>query len=260
VATVTTTPRPLTSPQRPVRLSSNKAARLLFGGAGLLLVFGACSDSGSPKVGSAVNDSSAPVVTAAPTVAADTGAAVTTATTTVAAVAGTVAAVDGAALLQQAVTATGGGYHFNQTATVDGTVALTVEGDRLPDGARLAVSSDAGLVFYVITPAGTWLMPQNGEWEADDSSPPAVDPITALSAPTSVTVAGNDGTTVQLVVTVPLASLGIPGGGDASLQVAVVSGALSTIAYSTTTADGKVAATNTIIGAVVDSSPVVPPI
>ena len=48
-------------------------------------------------------------------------------------------------------------------------VALTVDGDRLTDGARVAVSNDAGLVFYVITPDGTWLMPENGEWEADDS-------------------------------------------------------------------------------------------
>jgi hypothetical protein len=254
--TTTTPVPPPPSRQRPL-LSYNKAARLLFGGAGLLLVFGGCSDSGSPKVGSAVNNSTPTVATAAPTVAAGTGA---PSTTVVAVVAGSVAPVDGPALLQQAVTATGAGYHFNQTATVDGVVALTVDGDRLPDGARLAVSSDAGLVFYVITPAGTWLMPQNGEWEADDSSPPAVDPIAALSAPTTVTVAGNDGTTVQLAVTVPLASLGLPGDGDAPLQVSVVSGALNTIEYSTTTADGKVAATKTIIGAVVDASPVVPPI
>jgi hypothetical protein len=241
--------------------SQNKAARLLFGGAGLLLVFGACSDDSAPKVGAAVsNSAAATVATAAPAVVSSDPATAATTTVAVVPVPATLAPVDGAALLQQAVTATGAGYHFNQTATVDGVVALTVDGDRLPDGARLAVSSTAGLVFYVITPAGTWLMPQNGEWEADDSSPPAVDPITALSAPTSVTVAGNDGTTVQLAVTVPLASLGLPGDGDAPLQVAVVSGALSTIAYSTTTADGKVAATNTIIGAVVDASPVVPPI
>ena len=41
--------------------------------------------------------------------------------------------VDGAALLQQAVAATAAGYHFNQTATVDSTVALTIDGDRLPE-------------------------------------------------------------------------------------------------------------------------------
>jgi hypothetical protein len=153
------------------------------------------------------------------------------------------------------------GYHFNQTATIDGVVALTIDGDRLPDGTRLTATSDAaGVVSYVITQTGTWLMPDNGEWEVDDSPPPAVDPIAALNSPTSVAVAGNDGTTVQLVVTVPLAALGLPGDGDAPLQVSVVAGALSTIAYSTTTEDGRPASTTTVISPVVDPSPVVPPI
>jgi hypothetical protein len=239
----------------------DKAARLLFGGAGLLLVFGACSDDSSPAVGSAAANTIATTTSAAvavPTVVADPG---TGPTTTLApAVAATVAPVDGAALLQQAIAATGGGYHFNQTATVDGVVALTIDGDRLPDGARLAVSSDAGLVYYIINPDGTWLMPENGEWEADDSPPPAVDPIAALAAPTSVAVASNDGTTVQLVVTVPMSSIGLPGDGDASLQVSIVGGALTNITYLVATPDGKSAAAITAIGAVVDPSPVVAPI
>jgi hypothetical protein len=209
-----------------------------------LLVCSACSGDDAPAV-----------VALAPTTVAATPTVATTAPA-----GATVAAVDGAALLQQAVASTGAGYHFNQTAMVDGVVALTVDGDRLPDGARLAVQSPVGLVFYIITPAGTWLMPENGEWEADDSAPPAVDPIAALSAPSSVTVASNDGTTVQLAVTVPLAALGIPGDGDAPLQVSVVSGALTSISYSTTTADGKTASATTAIGPVVDASPVVAPI
>ena len=243
-----------------MHLSYDKAARLLFGGAGLLLVFGGCSDNKSPQVGGAA--SNATTVTIAATGAAPSSTAnvpVTVAPTTLAPGA-TAAPVDGAAVLQQALAGTANGYHFNQTATVDGVVALTVDGDRLTDGARVAVSNDSGLVFYVITPGGTWLMPQNGEWEVDDSDPPAVDPIDALRSPSAVTVAGNDGSTVQLAVTVPLSTLGIPGDGDAALQVAVVGGALSTITYSTATSDGKAVATTTIIGPVVDSSPVVPPI
>lgn len=247
--------------------SHSSAARLLLGGVGLLLVFSSCSSSSaSPKVGSAASNTTTTVigVAAAPTVASDPAAAgtATAASTTVApATPASPGPVDGAVLLQQAVAATAGGYHFNQTATVDGAVALTIDGDRLSDGARVAVTSPtAGLVNYVITPAGTWLMPENGDWQVDDSGTPAVDPIAALGAPTSVTVAGNDGTTVQLVVTVPLAALGLPGDGDAPLQVAVVSGALSTITYSTTTSDGKPASTTTIIGPPVDASPVVPPI
>jgi hypothetical protein len=238
-----------------------KAARLLFGGAGLLLVFTACSDDSSPAVGSLtpISASAAPLAPTS-TVAADPAVAAATTTTAAVAPAATLAPVDGAALLQQAVAATGGGYHFNQTATVDGAVALTIDGDRLPDGARLTVSRDSGLVSYVYTAGGVYLMPENGEWELDDSDPPAVDPINALASPTSVTVAGNDGTTVQLVVTVPVASIGLAGEGDASLQVAVVSGALSSIGYNTVTAEGNAAATTVTIGPVVDPSPVVAPI
>ena len=195
----------------------------------------------------------------APSVAADTGAAATTTTTTVA-VAATLAPVDGAALLQQAVAGTGGGYHFNQVATIDGVVAAVIDGDRLPDGARLTVSNDAGLVSYIFTVDGVYLMPEGGEWEADDSDPPAVDPINALSTPTSVTVVSNDGTTVQLLVTVSLASLGIPGDGAVPLNVSIVNGALSTITYNTTTPEGGAASTTTTIGPPVDPSPVVSPI
>jgi hypothetical protein len=239
-------------------LSYHKAVRLLFGGAGLLLVFGGCSDNNSPQVGGAASNSNGSIAaTGAPSSSAN--APITVAPTTLAPGA-TPAPVDGAAVLQQAVAATAGGYHFNQTATVDGVVALTVDGDRLTDGARVAVSNDAGLVFYIITPDGTWLMPQNGEWEADDSDPPAVDPIDALRAPSAVAVTGNDGNSVLLAVTVPMSTLGIPGDGDASLQVAIVGGALSTITYNTATADGKAAATTTIIGPVVDPSPVEAPI
>ena len=255
ITTMVTMTTVTTSPRRLVH-KYGKAARLLFGGAGLLLVFGACSSDSPPNVGSAAaNTSTAADATA--TIAGDTAA---VPTTTVAGVTPTLAPVDGAAVLQQAVAATGGGYHFNQTATVDGVVALTIDGDRLPDGARMNVSSDAGLVSYIFTTAGVYLMPDGGEWELDDSDPPADDPINALAAPTSVAVTANDGTMIQLVVTVPNSAVGIPAEGDASLQVAVVGGALSTISYSTVTAEGKAAATSVVIGPVVDPSPVVAPI
>jgi len=232
-----------------------RAARFLFGGAGLLLVFSACSDNNAPSVGGANSNTLAPIAT---TSAAPTSAATTVSTT--AAVAPTAAPVDGAALLQQAVAASANGYHFNQTNSVDGVVALTIDGDRLPSGARLAVSNASGLVNYVITPAGMWLMPENGEWELDDSNPPTIDPIAALGSPTSVAVTSNDGTTVQLAVTVPAASLGVADSGDTPLQVSVVGGGLTGITYSTTTADGKPASAVVVIGPAVDASPVVPPI
>ncbi|MEO7370426.1 MAG: hypothetical protein ABIZ69_06175, partial [Ilumatobacteraceae bacterium] len=126
------------------------AARLLLGGAGLLLVFGGCSDKSSPNVGPAASNSTTTPLVVGPTLVGDTAATATIATPLPPGA--TPAPVDGAALLQQAVAATGSGYHFNETAMVNGAVALTVDGDRLTDGARLAVRNDSGLVFYVITP------------------------------------------------------------------------------------------------------------
>jgi hypothetical protein len=224
----------------------------------------ACStnSSASPKVGSAVSNTTTTLVgvVSDSTVVSGPATATPTATTIAATAPTAAAAVDGATLLQQAVAASAAGYHFNETATVDGAVAVTIDGDRLPSGARLAVSNSAGLVYYVITPDGTWLMPQNGEWEVDDSPAPDIDPIGALNTPTSVTVASSDGTTVQLAVTVPMASLGIAGDGDAALQVSIVSGLLSSITYKTTTSDGKPADTTTLFTPAVDTSPVVAPI
>jgi hypothetical protein len=240
-----------------VQLISGKAARLLFGGAGLLLIFSACSsDNSAPAVGSAIANAPTTLVGAAPTVVAP----VDGATTTVAPAAPAPAPVDGASLLQQGLAAIGGGYHFNQTATVDGVVVLTADGDRLPDGTRLTLTGDGGVVSYVITPGGSFALAEGGEWEALDAEPDAVDPILSLFTPTSVAVAGDDGVTVQLAVTVPIASLGIAGEGDVPLQVTFVSGALTNIAYSTTLEDGRVAAVNAAIGPAVDASPVVAPI
>lgn len=230
-------------------------ARLLFGGAGLLLTFTACTSDGSPAVGS-VSNATATLAPIVPLPAVDPA----SPTTVALAPGATAAPVDGPGLLQQGLAAIGGGFHFNQTGTVDGVPVLTVDGDRLVDGTRLTLAGDAGIVSYIITSDGSYALAEDGEWEALDATPEAVDPILALFAPTSVTVVGNDGTTVQLAVTVPATSLGIAGEGDASVQVTFVSGALTTIAYTTTTPEGKTAAATTVIGPVVDASPVVAPI
>jgi hypothetical protein len=171
------------------------------------------------------------------------------------------APIDGAALLQQALAAIGGGYHFDQTVTVNGAVVATSDGDRLPDGARVAIHQPSiGDAFEIITPDGTWAQPEGGDWELLDSPPAAVDPIAALNTPTSVTVVSNDGTTVQLTVTVPLLSLGVAAEGDTPLQVTITSGSLTNIAYNAAQPDGSTASVTAAIGPAQDTSPVVPPV
>jgi hypothetical protein len=182
------------------------------------------------------------------------------AASTTVAVAPSAAPADPAALLQQAVAASGAGYHFDQTVTVNGAVVLTSDGDRLTDGVRVANHQGTGTEFEVITPAGRWVQPDGGEWVVDDTPRADVDPIAALAAPASVALASNDGTTAQLTVTVPLASIGVPGEGTAPLQVTIVSGALTNITYTSTQADGTTASVVALIGPPQDTSPVVPPI
>jgi hypothetical protein len=235
--------------------NGTKAARFLFGGAGLLLVFQACSDTKAPVAGSASSNTPSSAAATLPPIAST---AVTT--TVVVAPSAPVAPADPAALLQQAVAASGTGYHFDQTVTINGAVVLTSDGDRLTDGVRVANHQGSGTEFEVITPAGRWVQPDGGEWIEDDTPRAEVDPIAALAAPTSVTIASNDGTTAQLTVTVPLASIGVPGDGTAPLQVTIVSGALTNITYTSTQADGTTASVVAVIGPPQDTSPVVPPI
>ncbi len=170
----------------------------------------------------------------------------------------TLAPVDGVALLQSSVDALAAGYHFTTTITVDGALALSADGDKVGDGTRLVIDSNGAQVSYVILPAGTWVLPVDGDWEQLEAAP-STDPITALRTPQGVTVDANDGTTVQLTATVPSVSLGIPGDASVTVQVTVVGGAISAITYNADV-DGKPGVVQAAIGPIVDGTPVTPPV
>lgn len=166
--------------------------------------------------------------------------------------------VDGAALLQQSLDAIAGGYHFSTRVTVDGSDLLVAEGDRVADGTRLTIWADGGSVAYVITPGGSWVIPEGGDWEVLEAPPATTDPIGALRAPASVAVASNDGTTVLLNVTVPAVALGVPGDGTAEVVLAVAGTTLTEITYRTTV-EGKQAEVRSTLSPLTDTSPVVAP-
>ena len=117
-------------------------------------------------------------------------------------------APDPAATLQQALASLTTTYHFASTVTLDGTVALVADGDRVGDGSRLTLTSNDGNVAYVITPDGSWVQPDGGDWQPIDTDPANTDPISALQAPASVQLTSNDGTTAHLAVAVAPAPLG----------------------------------------------------
>ena len=170
------------------------------------------------------------------------------------------APVDGAAVLAQAVAGLAGGYHFTTTVSVNGAETLVADGDRIADSSRLSLFSKGGSVAYVITPAGSWAFPENGEWESLDSPPATADPIIALQAPLAVTVGTSDGTTTSMVVTVTASALGIAAEGNSDVQVTVSGGLLQQVSYSAALADGTTASVVAVIGPLVDTSPIVAPI
>jgi hypothetical protein len=168
--------------------------------------------------------------------------------------------LDGAALLRSGIEElVGSSYHFQTVVTAGGSVALQAEGDHVGDGTRFVVLRDDASVEYVVTPDGTWVMPEGEEWRASDIDSTTANPLPALDAATIVTVVSSDGTTVTLVATVPDTALGYEGDGVKDVTVTVIDGEIDNVRYDTTV-QGLAASLLTRISPVTDDAPVVAPI
>ena len=204
----------------------------------------------SPTTATATTTVAAAVTTTA--VASTTAAPAPAATTT-----GSTAAPvpDPGAALQQALDSLTTTYHFVSTVTLDGTVALVADGDRVGDGSRLTLTSNDGNASYVVTADGSWVMLPGGDWQELDDDPATADPIGALRAPSAVQATSTDGTTSHLSVTVAPASLGIAGDAPVELDVAITANVLSSVSYATVVGD-KPATVTATFGPAQDPTPV----
>ena len=162
---------------------------------------------------------------------------------------------DGPALLQQAFDSASPGYHFVTTATV-GAVAVTAEGDYIAGGTRLTVTSQNATVGYVILPEGTWVL-DSGVWKETDDPAPVTDPISALRAPTTVTVAAFTATGATLIASYPAAALALEGDVSVDVTFEIEGITLRSITYVARTP--VPASVRADISALVDTSPVVAP-
>lgn len=161
--------------------------------------------------------------------------------------------------LNKALEQLGTSYHFATTAEVNGVRVLSAEGDRVGAGARITLTSDAGLVSYVITEAGSWAKPENGDWAELDIPPASADPIGALARPSAVAKVPNPVEGVEYAAVVSLTDLGVAGTGTATLVVTLVDGRITKVTYTTTQA-GQVAQVSSVLGAVKDPGAVVAPV
>ena len=167
--------------------------------------------------------------------------------------------IDAPVLLQQALAAVAGGYHFRTAVTLDGIEVLVAAGDRVGDGTRLTIWTSGTSLSYVITPAGSWVVPDGGQWQPLDSAPATTDPLLALRAPSAVTGTSPDGVAATLVATVPATALGVPSAGTADVRIVTNGATLQEVRYEALL-DGRTAEVSTIFGPVVDPTPVTPPI
>jgi hypothetical protein len=233
-------------------------------GAGLcILSLGvvACSGSHAGNVSDAAVTSTVatPVAVATTAIAPTTTAAPAAAPTPApAATAAPAPPPDPVATLQAAIGSLSTTYHFVSTVTLDGAVALVADGDRVGDGSRLTLTSNDGKVSYLITPDGSWVMPDGGDWQALDTDPANADPIGALQAPAAVQATSNDGSTAHFAVTVAPAALGVAGDAPVQLDVAITGNLLNSVSYATTVG-GKAATVTATFGPAQDPTPVAPP-
>jgi len=170
-----------------------------------------------------------------------------------------VSTIDPGPLLKTALATLAGGYHFSSTYVVNGVASLTGEGDRVGDSSRFVLTQNGATVSYIVTPTATYAQPANGEWQLLDTPPAATDPITALNAPAAIGVLSDDGTSLRLRVTVSALTLGVGSSGTSDVEVVLKGGAISEVDYATTK-DGNVASVATVVGPVVDATPISPPI
>jgi hypothetical protein len=203
-------------------------------------------------------DDEGSVPTLAPTPSVTVASTVATTVTTIAPPPSTIP-IDAPAVLQQALAGLGGGYHFVYVATLNGAEVARAEGDSIAGASRLTLTSSGVTAAYIVTPEGSWAQPDGEEWESLENPPATTDPIAALSAPSSVSVAGADGDLVTLLINVPGVALGIPDVPEAQVTATVAGGVLQQVAYSGVFG-GNTANVVTSFSPPVDTSPIVAPI
>jgi len=219
--------------------------RLLIAGVAMLALpaLASCSDSKD----SSTTTAAVPVESTADTGASDDNGAST----------GDTAAPQ--TVLGDALASLGTNYHFVTSVRVNDTVIMTAEGDRVGAGVRLELTSEAGVVSYVVTADGSWAKPENGTWAELDVPAAATDPMAALIDATKITLGPSAEGVQQLDVEVANEALGVPGGGNATVTVQVQDSKISQVSY-TSSVGGQEAQVTTVFGTVRDASEVVAPV
>jgi len=172
------------SSSRSVRLSPRRVA-LIAGTAFVLLVAAGCSPSSDAATDTTATNSPPVSVTSTPpdsgnATAPDSGNAVSN--------------IDPGELLSNALALYENGYQFGAVAEVEGSEAAKVAGVVIGQSAQMDVTSGNATISYIITPDGSWIQTEGGDWQEVESSGPIERPLANMASPTSITiVSASDG-------------------------------------------------------------------
>lgn len=162
---------------------------------------------------------------------------------------------DAMTVLQQSLDqAAFAGYHFVTTATVNGTVALVVEGDRVGTGTRMRLTSQGQTVDYIVLPEGTWAT-QSGEWQELEQPQTLGDPVAALRTPQSLAVTSHTPELTVIDAVYAGADLGLPTPDPVGMVIELTGTTLTAMSY--TAPDGSTVRAE--FSPLTDATPVSPP-
>ncbi len=176
--TKTMTTKTTDSSSRSVRLSPRRAA-LIAVASFVLLVAAGCSPSGDTATDTTpTNSPPASVTSTTP----DSGDATTPDSGKAA------NDIDPGELLSQALALYEDGYQFGAVAEVAGSEAAKIAGVVIGQSAQMDVTSGDATISYIITPDGSWIQTEGGEWQEVEASGPIERPLANMASPTSITI------------------------------------------------------------------------
>lgn len=149
------------------------------------------------------------------------------------------------------------GYEFTATTTLNDEVATVQTGRWLSGASQTTVKSGDGEVEYLITAEGQWARLPGGDWEELEGTAAAGHPLAALATPDTLEVVESTAEKTVVSVRYPAAALQLAGDPvDATLTF--TDGALVEVAF-TANVDGNTLESVTVLGPLLDATPITVP-
>jgi len=133
--------------------------------------------------------------------------------------------------LTSAIATLNQGYTFSTTISAGGQVATQATGRWTGNTSEFVVTSGGTLITYRTIPPRSWVLQPGQGWAEVNGSVPSGSPLDTLKAPIQLSVASQDGGTLDMSATYPAAVLGLAGSGSVPVTLTIAPDGTLTAAY-----------------------------